>query len=92
MKFILVLLTVFLPLASVSAQYRWTDEKGGLHFSDEPPPSGKIQVMPKYGGPGAKPAEHDIAPPAKTSIREALQACRTVSEGESCCIPPGNHP
>ncbi len=37
MKYVL-LLCCLLPLTSVAESYRWTDEDGNVHFSDQPPP------------------------------------------------------
>lgn len=40
--------------ASAAAQmYRWTDEKGRLHFTDTPPPPGARDVQKKAGSSGA---------------------------------------
>jgi glutaredoxin len=45
---LLILLLLTSPLLQASEVFRWTDEKGTVHYSDQPPPasakqSGKIQ-------------------------------------------------
>ena len=53
-----ILIALLLCAAAYSAgaqMYRWTDEKGGVHFSSTPPPPGARNVQ-KKGAAGAEPA------------------------------------
>lgn len=57
----LMLVAVALAMATPAhAIYKWVDEKGVTHFSDDPPPSGKAQkIEPKVTPPSsdAKPTD-----------------------------------
>ena len=51
----LVLAAIIVTYAATAAAqlYRWTDEKGKVHFSDTPPPPGARDVRKKAGGPAS---------------------------------------
>jgi len=52
--FIAVCILLF-PTSSTAQVYQWTDGRGNVHFSDQPPPGGAATVQvdaPKPAGPG----------------------------------------
>lgn len=69
MRFCLLLLTLFVFAAPAGAErfYKWTDEQGNVHYTDEPPAEGEYEEM-----------RPDAAPPASEAAgaAERLEAWR----------------
>lgn len=60
-------LVLFIALAALAAtasaqMYRWTDDKGKVHFSDTPPPASAKDVQRKSGSRGAGAGDASNAP------------------------------
>lgn len=47
MKLATVVLLMALPALATAQVYRWTDAKGKVHYSDQPPPAGAKQATEK---------------------------------------------
>lgn len=57
MRLVLTLALLGVATSAAAQLYRWTDEKGKVHFSDTPPPAGARDVQ-KKAAPAAGPAEN----------------------------------
>lgn len=55
---VLVFATVLVPCVAGAEIYRWEDERGGIHFSDQPPP--RQAARPREPAPAAR---RDVVPP-----------------------------
>lgn len=73
---VLVLLAIHSPAAG--AIYQWTDEKGGLHFSDQPPAATSVSPPPTASGPPPHPA-----PPQSPANKLAVQPDDILSNIEN---------
>ena len=63
------------PISAAQTIYKWVDEKGGLHYSQEPPPDGKGGKVP------IAPASPTDKPPLVDNWRERETEFR-VRQGE----------
>ena len=63
------------PISAAQTIYKWVDEKGGLHYSQEPPPDGKGGKVP------ITPASPSDKPPLVDNWRERETEFR-VRQGE----------
>ena len=60
--------------------YKWTDDKGQVHYSETPPPQDATQVKVPTGGPASAPAapaeaKSDAAPPAAGTPEARQKRC-----------------
>jgi hypothetical protein len=95
----LLMLALFLAALPASAvMYKWVDQDGKVHYSDQPPPSGakKSGVMnaPSPGSPAGSKPDGDAAPatpadaapagakPAKEATNATPKAPKTAAEQE----------
>src|SRR5688572_21273927 len=53
LRFLLAAIVITYAATAAAQLYRWTDEKGKVHFSDTPPPPGARDVRKKAGGPAS---------------------------------------
>lgn len=59
--------------AAHAALYKWVDEKGVTHYTQEPPPDGKAtRIEPKVGAPTAKPETTDTWREREVEFRRRL--------------------
>jgi Domain of unknown function (DUF4124) len=73
------LMTVVCAVAFSAAVYRWVDENGVVHYSDQPHENAeKVQVAPPqtYSAPPVQPRQADSAPPPVSNV---YQSCAVVS-------------
>lgn len=70
----LLLLLVLISAFSLAQVYRWVDEKGGVHFGDNPPEEGEAQELVLPDGP----SEKEIAQ-AQEDLRKRLEG-RKISD------------
>ena len=67
------------PLAGAQQMYKWKDEKGVTHFSENPPPDGgkaeKIEVKPVGG-------ERPTLPPPETWKQKELESKQQKAKAE----------
>ena len=68
MRPLIALLLCAAAFAASAQMYRWTDEKGGVHFTSTPPPAGAKNVQKK--GSGGAPAESS-APALPFALQQA---------------------
>jgi hypothetical protein len=70
LRYVLIaLLAIALPAAA--DMYKWVDEAGEVHYSDQPPPNAKVREQVKVPTPAAgAPA----AAPASTAAPQTLQS------------------
>lgn len=40
-----VCLVLCIPLSPAATMYKWVDENGNVHYSEQPPPKGKVEVI-----------------------------------------------
>ena len=74
-KFIL-LIFLLLPLIVHANIYKWVDEKGTVHFSDQPNPDAEVVILPETQTykpiPEVNPELPEVAPPKKTFSYESV--------------------
>lgn len=73
--FIVVLYIALSPANVIAQEYRWVDEKGVLHFSDNPPPENI-----KTKSPLTKDVEPPVAAPKQKTVPRKTQKKKTEKE------------
>jgi uncharacterized protein DUF4124 len=76
-KFILLLLALLATIA-VAQIYKWVDEKGRVHFGDQPPESSSVEELELPQGPSAE----EVAQ-AQREARERLEAQKLAGESKA---------
>ncbi len=91
MKKLLLLLFMLLGANALAAVNKWVDERGQVHYSDQPPPANvkKAQTLPPAPAPEATPpakttgAPAASAPAATTTAASAPAATKTAAERDA---------
>jgi glutaredoxin len=66
---------LLLACASSSAQvYKWTDAKGGVHYTDTPPPAGQTKKASELRAPGSSESAQGAAQPLPYELARAVKA------------------
>lgn len=86
MRTILLLCLASLPLAVGAAElYKWTDEKGRVHYSDKPPPEGvkaESRTLPEEADsdPAASPRPAGPTPPPSPQCVQARESLAILEQ------------
>ncbi len=87
----IALLLCSLPLAASAQIYKWTDDKGQVHFSQNPPAQGNYQdvtpELPVSGTSTSAPAKHPRSAASGSSGGDAAQqqALQAKADNEERC-------
>jgi glutaredoxin len=83
--FMRIVFTLVLMCNAAAAQqiYRWTDEKGGIHITDTPPPAGAKDVRTFQPGASAAPSK-----PAPLALERALKEFSVTLYTSPNCAEP----
>jgi hypothetical protein len=76
-KLIAFLVALFFVAGAV---YKWVDDQGKVHYSDKPPPSRDVQIVPPAPGPTA--AQQSQAEQRLRAIQESAQREASAREAE----------
>lgn len=78
---------VALPLGAAHAQqlYRWVDQSGQVHFSDQPPPTAAKGVEKQSYGSGAAAPSADVPYPLAKAMKDAPVTLYTSPGCEEAC-------
>src|SRR6185436_9215132 len=84
LRLLLAALVVTYAATAAAQLYRWTDEKGKVHFSDTPPPPGARNVQKKAGGPAAASAGENLPFALQRPMKEFPVTLWSAPSCESC--------
>lgn len=82
-----LVLAVILACAAATAAaqfYRWTDEKGKVHFSDTPPPPGARNVQKKATGPASTSSGENLPFALQRPMKDFPVTLWSAPSCESC--------
>jgi hypothetical protein len=84
---LLCLAGLCLPLAA-GEMYKWTDEKGRVHYSDKPPPEGvkaESRELPKAADSTPPPTSEALAPPSAACL-QAQNSLNTLMQNSNVAM------
>jgi hypothetical protein len=87
MKTVLLILAGLFLISNAEAAtlYQWTDEKGGVHFTDDHttiPPAYRDRVKSQTGDEGPRPATAPVSPPSPQKSGEDAVVFNPLSQNE----------
>jgi len=87
---ILAAATFFGAVASAQTYYKWTDERGTVHLSDQPPPRGKAEERVLVPPRPAAPEVVETPPRESTSEESGGPAAITIEKREVTRLGPNS--